>query len=137
MAGRKPKTPTAAERKMVEALAGYGAPEFYIAKQVGVDPKTLRKHFRDELDHGMANANALVAESLFKKAVGNGTGAVTAAIFWAKTRLGWKETVVNEHSGPDGGPIRQEVVDLSKLSDTELAAYRLATAALERNRQGD
>src|SRR3977135_1146572 len=35
-------------------------------------PKTLRKHHRDELDTGQVKASAKVAESLFRKAVGDG-----------------------------------------------------------------
>src|SRR5579884_3565593 len=30
---------------------------------------------------------------------------VTAQIFWLKTRAGWKETTLNEHTGKDGRPI--------------------------------
>ena len=40
-----------------------------------------------------------MAQSLYKKALGDGTSAVTAAIFWLKTQAGWKETLVNEHRG--------------------------------------
>ena len=35
-------------------------------------PKTRRKHYRDELDTGQVKASAKVAESLFRKAVGDG-----------------------------------------------------------------
>ena len=86
-------------RRQVEAMAGYGVPESDIAGVVGVSPKTLRKHYRSELDHGHVKANAKVAENLFRKATGEGREAVTAAIFWLKTRAGWKETSVQEHTG--------------------------------------
>jgi hypothetical protein len=33
-----------------------------------------------------------VAESLYRKATGEGRESVTAAIFWLKTRAHWKET---------------------------------------------
>ena len=92
-------------RRQVEALAGYGVPETDIAGVVGIDPKTLRKHYRGELDHGHVKANAKVAENLFRKATGEGREAVTAAIFWLKTRAGWRETNVHEVSGRGGGPI--------------------------------
>jgi hypothetical protein len=58
-----------------------------------------RKHFREEIDTGAARANARVAAYLFEVATGqrgDGSAATTAAIFWCKTRLRWKETVVNE-----------------------------------------
>ena len=49
---------------------------------IGSDPKSLRRHYRHELDHGHAKANAKVAENLFRKATGDGRESVTAAIFW-------------------------------------------------------
>ena len=80
--------PDPAVRRQVEALAGYGVPEAEIAGVVGVSPKTLRRHYRGELDHGHVKANAKVAEKLYRKATGDGREAVIAAIFWLKTRAG-------------------------------------------------
>ncbi len=96
-------------RRQVEAMAGYGVREIDIAGVIGVDPKTLRKHYRHELDHGHVRANAKVAENLFRKATGEGREAVVAAIFWLKTRAGWKETSVHEIGGRTGGAIQVEV----------------------------
>lgn len=97
---RKPYEPTEAQRKQVLAMSAYGVPESDIALVVGIDAKTLRKHFRSELDRGHVEANAKVAESLFRKATSDGSQSVTAAIFWLKTRAGWKETAqAIEHSG--------------------------------------
>jgi hypothetical protein len=103
-------TPDPALRRQVEALAGYGIPELGIAKVIGIDPKTLRKHYRSELDLGHLKANSAVAQSLFKKATGDGPQSVTAAIFWAKTRMGWKETIVNEHGGVENNPVKISVI---------------------------
>lgn len=75
-------------------------PESEIAGVVAIDAKTLRKHYRQELDHAHTKVNARVAENLFRKATGDGREAVTAAIFWLKTRAGWKETSVHEMNGP-------------------------------------
>jgi hypothetical protein len=99
--------PDAFHRRQVEALAGYGVPEAEIAGMMNIDPKTLRKHYRHELDFGHTKANAKVAENLFRKATGEGRESVTAAIFWLKARARWKETVLNEHGGIDGSPIEQ------------------------------
>jgi hypothetical protein len=98
--GRRAHKPDLALRRQVETLAGFGVPEDDIAGVIGIDPKTLRKHYRHELDHGHVKANARVAENLCRKATGEGREAVTAAIFWLKTRAGWKETSVQEVSGP-------------------------------------
>jgi hypothetical protein len=83
-------------KRQVEAMAAYGVPEDKIARVVGIDAKTLRKHYRDELDTGQTKANSKVAESLYRKATGEGAQSVTAAIFWLKTRAQWKETLISE-----------------------------------------
>ncbi len=88
---RSPYEPTELVRRQVEAMAGYGVREDDIARVVGVCPKTLRKHFRQELDVGHVKANMKVAENLYRKATGAGRESVTAAIFWLKTRAGWVE----------------------------------------------
>jgi hypothetical protein len=87
----KAHKPTAVQRKLVEEMAAYGIPEEAIARVVAIDPKTLRQHYRDELDLGHVNANTKVARNLFTMATGTGREAVTAAIFWLKTRAGWSE----------------------------------------------
>lgn len=85
--------PSEKDRKTVESMSAYGIPQDEIALVIGVDPKTLRRHYRVELDTAEARANAKVAESLFRKAIGDGTGSVSAAIFWLKCRAGWKDAV--------------------------------------------
>src|SRR3954453_10043280 len=92
MSTRRPSfEPTQAQRQMVEAMAGCGVPEADIAVVIGIAPKTLRKHFRDELDTGHIKANAKVVGNLYRIATGSGREAVTAAIFWLKVRAGWRE----------------------------------------------
>ena len=53
-------------------MAAYGIPEADIATVIGIDPKTLRKHYRKELDTGHIKANTKVAENLYRKATGDG-----------------------------------------------------------------
>ena len=115
-------------RRQVEAMAGYGVPEADIAGMIGIDPKTLRKHYRQELDQGHTKANIKVAENLFRKATGEGREAVTAAIFWLKARAGWKETMQTEISGPGGQPLepvtRVERIIMAPLTRrTDLAQH--------------
>ena len=110
--GRRAHKPDLAQRRQVEAMAAYGIPEINIAGVLGVDPKTLRKHYRDELDLGETKANAQVAGYLFNSAK---NGNVTAQIFWLKTRAKWREAPVElQHSGAIGRK------DLSELSDEDL-----------------
>ena len=70
---------------------------------------TLRLHYPDELATGGTKANSKVAESLYRKAIGDRHQAVTAAIFWLKTRAHWKEVSAREISGPDGRPLVPEL----------------------------
>ena len=127
MARRRHK-PDAFQRKQVEAMAGYGVPELDIARVVGIDPKTLRRHYRDELATGHIKAGAKVAESLFHKATSDGPQSVTAAIFWLKTRVGWKETTAHEIAGRNGGPIETSEVSTREIAKSILAV--LETTAL-------
>jgi hypothetical protein len=93
-------------------LAAYGIPEADISGVVGIDPKTLRKYYREELNLGETKANAQVAGFLFNAAK---TGNVTAQIFWLKTRAKWRETPMElKHSGS----IARK--DLSEVSDEDL-----------------
>jgi len=55
-------------RERVRYLAGVGVRQDDIAKIIGCAPKTLRKRFRDELDRGVAEANATVCGYLFAAA---------------------------------------------------------------------
>ncbi len=89
--GRPFHVPTAEQRKIVESMAGFGIPQESIGKVVGVGPDALRAHYRTELDNGMTVANYNVAKNLYAIAQGTGREAVTACIFWLKTRAGWSE----------------------------------------------
>jgi hypothetical protein len=109
--GRRAHEPDPPQRRQVEALAAYGIPEIDIARVIGIDPKTLRKCYREEIDLGSTKATAQVAGFLFSAAK---NGNVTAQIFWLKTRARWKETAELHHSGAVG------TYDLSQLTDAQL-----------------
>ena len=94
--------PTSESRAQVEALAGYGVRQDEIAMYLDIDPKTLRSHYREQLDKGVVKANVSVARSLHKQAV---DGNVAAAIFWLKSRAGFREKQEFEVSGPGGEPL--------------------------------
>ena len=110
--GRRAHQPDPSQRKQVEAMAAYGLPETAISQVIGIDPKTLRKCYREELDLGETKANAQVAGFLFNSAR---SGNVTAMIFWLKTRARWRETPLElRHSGSIG------TCDLNELTDEQL-----------------
>lgn len=94
-----PHEPTDRTRAEVSALYSFGIPQPDIAMYIGIDPKTLRKYYRDELDNSVTKANAAVGRFLYQNATGNTlkdgashSDCVRAAMFWAKTRMGWRET---------------------------------------------
>jgi predicted ArsR family transcriptional regulator len=81
--------PTEEQRRTVRVMAGFGIPQPDIATLLDIDPKTLRLHFRRELDRGSVEATVKVAQTLFQMAT---SGQNTAAsIFWMKARAGWRE----------------------------------------------
>lgn len=84
----KQHKPTTETRSNVKALASVGTTQEHIAIYLDIDVKTLRKHYRRELDTALILANSNVAKSLYKNA---NDGNVTAQIFWLKTKGGWSE----------------------------------------------
>jgi hypothetical protein len=146
-AGRPAFKPTDEQRRLVSALAGYGAPQEYICIKIinpqtekSIDKKSLEKHFRSELDSAMTETDLKMVESLFMQGVGRPAQYdkdgklireelkpnVAAAIFWTKARLKWSERV--EITTPPGQPIEHKQIgevtlpdDLSELSEAELA----------------
>ncbi len=104
---------TDVERKQVEAMSGYGLPIEQIAILIrdGIDADTLRKHFVQELMRGKAKANAQIGKTLFQKAM---SGDTTAAIWWSKTQMKWKEVQQHELVGDNGGAL---TVVIKRFSD--------------------
>ena len=114
MAGRKPFTPTAEQRRMVHAMAGYGVPQDDIALVLRCTSRTLRKWFREELDVAVIEANARVAQTLYQQATKPGN--IAATIFWLKARAGWREKQVVEVSGAGALPVINVVFGRTKES---------------------
>jgi hypothetical protein len=106
--GRKAFVPNPSQRNMVRKLTGWGIPQQQICPlvtnpQTGkpLDPKSLRKHFALEIRTGAVEANVRIGSLILATIVGSppppGTVAITnervradLAIFWAKTRMGWR-----------------------------------------------
>ncbi len=129
--GRPSHQPTADTRRLVEQHAAVGTPREQIAKLLKIAPHTLKRHYGVELELGLAQANAVVASTLFAAAK---RGNITAAIFWMKTRAGWRETTKLEHAGTPGEPIeiRPALADLTPQERDALRPIlerRLAEAA--------
>jgi hypothetical protein len=86
----------------------------------------LARAFAPELERGATEFHTMVGNFILcailgkKPALGEAIKSeqvrMTAAIFFAKTQMGWKETVVNEQANKDGKPFlvddaRQRLID--------------------------
>ena len=116
--------PSDDRRKQVMMMAGMGLRHIDIGRLVKLDPKTLRKYYRHELDTGMAEANLRVAQSLYHMAVREHIP--SAAIFWLKARAGWKDHDVlaietNVHIGGIDAPPRETMEQWLGRREKELA----------------
>jgi len=101
--GQPKYQPTEADRNTIRSMAATGFTHEQIATclgTAGIDPKTMRKHFRVELATAANKANAAVANRAYQMAVAGDPPAAT--FFWLKTRCGWRETTRVEHTGKDG-----------------------------------
>ena len=121
-----PHVPTDKIRAEIVALRSYGVPIKEVAAYIGIDDKTMYKYYRPELEQSAMKANANVGKFLYQAASGQAltTGAtssdcVRAAMFWAKTRMGWKETNVQEHTGANGKPL---IPSAKEMTTDELKA---------------
>jgi hypothetical protein len=105
---KPPYQPTEADRTTVMVMTAAGIKQEDIAPCIGtdgIDPKTLRKHFAREISIGVAKVNGLCGQGIVR-AMQSGEG--WALCFWAKTRMGGRETSTLEHQHLDefGRPAR-------------------------------
>lgn len=134
--------PTDQQRGMVKAWSEAGFTQADIADRLGVDPKTLRKHCRTELDFGTMDLITGAVRQLGRMALGapaqydenknlvraEVTPSLGAICFLLKTKgkkQGWSERM--EHTGPNGEPL---LPDLTGLTDEQLAVLQAAQRIL-------
>jgi hypothetical protein len=125
--------PTQDQRSQVKMMKALGIPEDRICKTITnprtnkpVAPMTLARAFAPELESGATEVHALVGNFIVcailgkRPALGDAIKSeqvrMTAAIFYAKTKMGSKETVVNEPANKDDKPFpvddaRQRLID--------------------------
>jgi len=125
--------PTPDQRSQVKLMKAVGIPEDRVCQTITnprtgkpVAPMTLARAFAPELASGATEVHALVGNFILcailgkKPALGDPIKSeqvrMTAAIFYAKTKMGWKETVVNEPANKDDKPVlvddaRQRLID--------------------------
>ena len=118
---RKPFIANDGVREKVRHLAGLGIAQDDIARIVRCSPKTLRKRCRDDLDCGVAEANAIVSGCLFAAAK---SGNITAQIFWLKSRARWREADNRAAAGETAANSPVVLVLPDNARDPELVGLR-------------
>ena len=111
--GRKSFVATPEQRNNVKILVGLGVPQAMICQlvvnpQTGkpLDEGTLKKHFPPICECVSCGISFHTANP---EPIKNESSRAMLSIFFAKTRMGWKETVVSEHANADGKPFIFEV----------------------------
>jgi hypothetical protein len=81
------------DRRLVVIMAEHGFTQGVIASLLGIDRKTLRKYYRDELDHGSARFYAALVINLWRLAQQrNGVGE-KAIEFILRCRFSWSRAL--------------------------------------------
>lgn len=102
--GRNAKELTEDEIAQMEALSAF-LPLEKVADFLGIGRRTLYNIFERDPEiearykKGKAKAIASVAQGVVKRAI---AGDNQCSFFYLKTQAGWKETVAQEHTSPDG-----------------------------------
>src|SRR6266567_4982667 len=106
--------PTKDQRKLVRSLAAIGQRQERIASVVGIrSPKTLRKHFRNDIAKGTAEATATVAAAAYAMAASGDYPGMTR--FWLSTIGGGPAMPSNGVEQEDPG--RDEIADFADADD--------------------
>tara|TARA_Y100000310_G_scaffold319578_1_gene375014 strand:- start:923 stop:1261 length:339 start_codon:yes stop_codon:yes gene_type:complete len=98
-----------------------------ICQVMKLNHETIEKHYRHELDTATHQANAKMAETLYRAGI---AGDVRAMIFWLKTRARWREVDRLEVTDPNGQPLGTGAV-AGLFAKLEGIAERKALAAAE------
>jgi hypothetical protein len=88
---RKWRSHTSVDPKLVYELALKHTTQEEIAASIGIDPKTLAAHFREELDRGFADGNIAVRTAQLDLAL---SGNPQLLIHLGKYWLGQKESLI-------------------------------------------
>jgi hypothetical protein len=123
----------------LEKICAFQPTDAELASFFGVDVSTIARRkkqpeFAETMQLGKARGLMTLRRYLWGLAA---KGNPAACIFLAKNLLGYKDFVSNEHSGPDGGPIRiGPAPELENLSSEELKQFGILVskaAAADKN----
>ena len=109
MAQGKEHVPDEVSRGQVEALSSFGMAQEKIASFIGINDKSLRKHYTEELENAATRKHLQVGKFLFDAASGealqhgaNYGDCLRASIFFAKTQMRWAESKQIDMTSSDG-----------------------------------
>jgi hypothetical protein len=102
---KRAKAPVHVPTPQIRAAAATGVSQENIGLALGVHKITIARHYKQELDRGLLEANNNVAASLFKLATSPGPSQAASCMFWLKTRGKWQEIHKTEVSGAGGGQL--------------------------------
>lgn len=85
---RKPHEPTNKTRATVTALVVAGYTHVDIGKVLNISYRTLNKYYKEELRSGKCHIDGLCVSKIVE---GMKAGSVPLLIFYAKTKMGWRE----------------------------------------------
>jgi hypothetical protein len=127
--------PTAAQRRTVELLliAGYTQPDicavlFNPETNKPISGKTFRAAFAQEIRLAHAQAVSDILGTVIRTAKGKGPQALIAAMFFLKTRAGFREVSRHEIAGDRANPLMVEHAAnpeaAQRFAALAMAAYR-------------
>jgi hypothetical protein len=85
--GRPTHVPTKIDRDTVVVMVAAGVQQDDIAKARGISTKTLRKHYRPELDTGQTTIDTIVVSEHLKRIK---AGDFPAIKWWEQARMNWR-----------------------------------------------
>ena len=109
--GRKP---VPIDISSVEKMASQGLNQEQIASIVGLKSSQWYERCKQNPDisdaykRGKSKGVLAISNALFEQARNGNT---TAQIFFLKAQGGWRENIRLEHTGADGGPLKQEMTN--------------------------
>lgn len=116
--GSRKRPITTTDIARIEQMAAVGLTNDQMACLLGVSPSTFDRRIKDTalvksaVEKGRAQAVFNVGVSAYQQAISGRIPAMT--MFYLKCRAGWKETVVNEHTGKDGEKLFTTFTDMVK-----------------------
>lgn len=99
---KRGRPPLELDEKVIAGLARIDCTMIEIAAVVGCSVDTLERNYADVIEKNRKDGHASIRRQQYKLAM---AGNPTMLIWLGKVQLGQRETVVNEHTGKDGGPI--------------------------------